>query len=424
MNYKNTLGFALDSITRHLILAIISIILVAFSVLFVETLMCEYATLHTSEIEVKETLNTKEQQLFFLKSSSVVDQEYEGKLYEFRDEINKIDGVRTGEISYEHCLVDNTNAVYDLKEALGNVEDIEDYDDDTLMIPCLSITNNINICDVYTIEGDRITFDYEGDADNYGIYVGYEYADILPEGAVLTRTLQDRVIRYEVLGVLEKGSKWVGELSNISYSSYNKAVYNLDNYIIIESSDDNIYQSEGLYIYIEDYNDTQLIETIKEIANKYNQYLYIETVNQCFDKINEEFKDENFTIKVLMVFFSIVTISAMAVTVVANIYRDKKTYGVFYSVGFSTKDLVRMSSIENGIKYMLGAVIAYAYAAYVYLAPVYEEQLMVNRIVMFKYVAPTVIIYVIILSVISALISAKILKKYKPVQLIGAMREE
>ena len=278
------------------------------------------------------------------------------------------------------------------------------------------------LCQLKNVEGNDISFtdakkgkalpgsrrDAGRTEEKTPVLVGYHLKDEYPIGYSFSD-------EYVVTDILQEGSRWLAD--RLEFGEFE---VDLDDCLVIDQ--DSLMKTGGAYLegttsYIcvkePDADADQIKEALTSLASECGLDLYnVRSVNKIMsNNIKSAFSDAiEFYLVILMLILAVVV---AVVCSVINVYLRKNSIGVMYAVGYSTKDVQRMTLLENVIKIGMAFCVAYAYWS------VKETEIYEMNVSILAYMLPWLVAGAIIIIGISSFWPIRKLSKMYPATLIG-----
>lgn len=351
-------------------------------------------------------------------------QQYVKSINQLVDYVTHIDGVKAAG-SY-----DETSAYF--KELEKN----KDYMDvnrvgfkNTFKMEKLGVTDAVyvtpgleQLCKLELNEGEK---DFQDEIKNgiTPVLVGYSYRKVIPVGTVLTN--KDTNKKYQVTGILKKGERWYGDVDAIGSDTEC-----LDYKMIVCRTQDEIRKSEDImttlctisssYILLNKDADRNLVnDSITAKAKELGVSVSAIPMTKVLDEYAKSYeKNLNTSIFMAVIFILFSVISVSSATLV-SILLDKSEYGIMYANGMSGRDISLKIIFENGYMMFVSACIAYLFRTYLILKSRYGAFSILLRRIHFRLTLPFVVVIALMITVIASILPIFILRRMKPVELIG-----
>lgn len=264
------------------------------------------------------------------------------------------------------------------------------------------------------IESLDVTKDY------IEVLVGEKLSDYFNVGEIYTYHQLDENISIKIMGYLPLNSYFyqsdflsstTGKISLDGYMIFPEQYnYSTDNYMC------NIY-FDDILLYSDDDNIKKEVETI---GQEFNVSVNVTSLEKSMDLILEANSDYQ-NVKLLMIVIFLLTIIAYATSGIVSILIKKNQIGIYYSCGFTTRNIISNVAIENIIQMILVYVIsAYLiYTKFIVENVHIEKELIIEKDIFVKYDATVILIIVLFMFVIMTAIPAIILKRIQVNRLIS-----
>ena len=250
------------------------------------------------------------------------------------------------------------------------------------------------------------------------LYLGYQYKDKIPVGTVFSDETGD----YVVAGILDRGCTIPDEslhlLSKFSVSSAYSLDYAVIN-VLFQDSDVGI-----TYFSVEDgYTFEDAADALQQLAKEKNISLTVSSIDAKLTTVEQSLKPINqYMVQILFVIGITLCIVFTCFQTVAIILR-KSEYGILYANGATTRDLVDIIIIENVIKFLISIIIIIPLLLLIakhFFVISYADSHVIQSIIL-KSISWRVLIIGFLVVIVSAIIPVHTIKKYAPVELIGAI---
>lgn len=422
---KNIQAFELsvDRINRNRRHSFFCVIIVAVIAVLINAIMISYEKITYVKVKTEQLLNVSTENTYVVDwGMSMVDPE---NVVRIKQEINDISGVKgAGMFTYSYILVEefadkeefqDINLAVAMSESRVNQTGAGQQEWQKKLTNVLCVDNSISgLCSLNVASGSNDLSEASDDG-SIPVLVGYNYRELLKIGDTFTNATNGEV--YKIIGILEKGAKWLSD--NEIGSSINYCT-ELDNYIVVGSSEllDGLFSSTG-FIYIMD-NDVNLNSNrIDSIIENYGYFAESKSIKQVLD---ESLKDEKSLLEkysAILLFLGSIGILTLTSISMVSVLTAKRDMGILYSVGFTLKDLIKITIWENISKVITGSVLGYAFS-FMYLynkSADYEKQIVRDL----EVSATPLLIFVVmvVISVISVILPICMLKKNGPSKLIS-----
>lgn len=278
----------------------------------------------------------------------------------------------------------------------------------------------VELCRMKLEQGEFI---YDKNQDEYltYLYLGYNLKEI-PIGTEYNVMLGKQInLKFIVKGILAKDTRIIDStvfygtdafLTDICYTT-------MDNLILAICN--NSMQSDWLYSIQKDADFESVENKIIDIADKYDLKVYYGRGKDIFDSRKLATKDLNDTILQLFGLITIVCVIVMICMQITVILNNLSEYGILYANGYGISHLCFMQIIENVIKSIFAFIVAeviarrlllLSFAGTKSIAEVCND--IYNHHIIYRMAAISFLIVVI-----SSIVPVIVLKKYKPIELIG-----
>ena len=256
--------------------------------------------------------------------------------------------------------------------------------------------------------------------DYIEVLVGDELRDYFQVGEIYTYHQLDESISIKVMGYLPQNSYFYQ--SDFLASTTGKL--SLDGYIIFPeqykySTDDymcNVY-FDNVLLYSDDDN---IKKEIEAIGQEYNVSVEAASLGKAMDLILEENTDYQ-NVKLLMIVIFLLTIIAYATSGIVSILIKKNQIGIYYSCGFTTKNIISNVAIENIIQMLVVYCISLylIYTKFIVENVYIEKELAIEKDIFIRYDAAFILAIVLFVFVIMTVTPSIILKRIQVSRMIG-----
>ncbi len=269
--------------------------------------------------------------------------------------------------------------------------------------------------EIELIEGDLKAFTKTADGV-VPVLIGYDLKKDFKIGDVFTD--ESNECTYKVVGIMGKGNLWF--LPN-GIVEGNPNAESLDEVIVeINSQKNGFVGWNSSFVGMSDKkNAVNTVNEAKIIMSKYGISVDIITADKAIDNLREESKEQLTLYMMMMILFLMITIIGISSTAAVTVIMKKQDYGIMQAIGIGSRDIVCMIYIENLIKVMVSAIIAYYYSSgkvKVISEFTFDESLYL----MYKNVYIWILLGIVLLiSVISTIVPCILFKRQKVSQMIG-----
>lgn len=417
MNIINLMGFSLDGIFRKKLKTLALVILFAFSLIIMSTVILLYKVANYSYDSVDKALakgikNTGTISINEMLHDSKANMDFRKKIYE-SEKINAVGGSAINAGGVEH--MEELHAIQ-----FGNV-DLEYFPDDPEgKNTFFCVDMDYYAAGLYNLRLQKGEFvkDILKDEEPY-LHVGYMYlgsafADI-PIG-----TEYEITKRYtlKVAGILESGAE-CGTDSITSAGYYESGVISLD-YMAVIIGDYNYVSSQMLFNAADGYSINEAVEEVRDIAAQMNIGVSVGTLEGMFEEKNRFQNMVNDILLELMVVIIIIAVIIQSCIQVTDILGYSHQYGIMYAVGATQRDITFIVGIESIIRFVAAAVLAAA-GEMLIIRQIYTEAAMLKiaKDIFTSYIAGWVLLAGIAMTAVSAVVPLIMIRLNKPVKLIN-----
>lgn len=417
MNIINLIGFSLDGIFRKKLKTIVLIILFAFSLIIMSTVMLLYKVANYSYDSIdcvlsKGIKNTGTILINKRITDDKVMMDFRKKIYES----DKIDAVGMSE--FYNIASNNVKELYKIQDEKGDFKDFT-YNGDTSEDTFFAVQMDYYAIDLYDLElqkGEYMNNLVEEDVYHHVsyMYLGSAFADI-PIG-----TEYEITERYtlKVAGILKKGAE-CGTDSILDDGYYESAVVSLD-YMAIVVRDFGWVSSQMLFNAADGYSINEAVEEVRSIAAQMNIGVSVGTLEGMFEEKNRFQNMVNDILLELMVVIIIIAVIIQSCIQVTDILGYSHQYGIMYAVGATQRDITFIVGIESIIRFVAAAVLAAA-GEMLIIRQIYTEAAMLKiaQDIFTSHIAGWVLLAGIAMTAVSAVVPLIMIRLNKPVKLIN-----
>lgn len=185
--------------------------------------------------------------------------------------------------------------------------------------------------------------------------VGAKLADIFPVGSEFDCLGN---VHIKVVGVIEKGEKFYGT----GIFETPRGYIELDGFIVLPeevyalNEANAITFNNSIIVYLKN-SSKEAVNSVTALAQNYRLDINLVSLKEKYSLIYNENDNIN-EVLIFVVFIFALTFIAFVVTGIVNILIRKNEIGIFYSCGFTSKDMVIIMLIENIIKVFLAWLFA------------------------------------------------------------------
>lgn len=428
MKITDKILMSVDNIWRKKIIFLINTILGIISIVLIGMVLHMYNKTTYANKEISEITELSEDEIYLLSINTInyeEDKSLKNRVISLLDAINNMDGIKwcgtyVVDTLYLDEKRDGLEEIYNEYNPEGNLYRSFVYMEDYVNRAVNRISVNI---EELSTTGVRLPDNIESinvKKDYIEVLVGEKLRDYFKEGEIYTYHQLDENISIKIMGYLPPNSYFYQ--SDFLSSTTGKIL--LDGYIIFPeqykySTDDymcNVY-FDNVLLYSDDDNIKKEIETI---GQEYNISVVTTSLGRAMDLILEENADYQ-NIKLLMIVIFLLTIIAYAASGIVSMLIKKNQVGIYYSCGFTTKNIIGNVAIENIIQMLLVYCIsAYLiYTKFIVANAHIEKELAIEKDIFIKYDAPIILVIVLFVFVIMTVIPSIILKHIQVSRLIG-----
>jgi len=418
MNIINLIGFSLDGIFRKKLKTIVLIILFAFSLIIMSTVMLLYKVANysydsvdkilakgiknTGTISINEMITDDKVMLDFCKKiyeSEKIDAVGKSELHENSAEyVQELHDIQYGNVDFEYLGAfggyKNEDTFYDV--------DMDYY--------------AINLYNLELQKGEYINNLVEEDVYHHVsyMYLGSAFADI-PIG-----TEYEITERYtlKVAGILESGAK-CGTNSILDEGYYESGEVSLD-YMAIVVRDYGWGSSQMLFNAADGCSIEEAVSEVRSIAAEMNIGVSVGTLEEMFKEKNRFQNMINDMLLELMVVIVIIAIIIQSCIQITDILGYSHQYGIMYAVGATQRDIAFIIGFESIIRFIAAAVTALA-GEMVLIRKIYSDVSMckIAQDIFVSNILGLMLLAGIVMTALSVIVPLIMIGLNKPVKLIN-----
>lgn len=250
------------------------------------------------------------------------------------------------------------------------------------------------------------------------VYLGYKYKDVVNVGDIIEDKIsEDITYRYIISGIIEKGELIADDEMGQEGPGKIQGSYSLD-YGVIQIG--NLNSSTSYFVVDESHDINSIIDEIYELSEGSEGVLNAGTMekilsyNKNFQKQLKEYILELSLVIALTAFVIIVC------SQVISILSESKIYGIWYSNGATTSELLKALLFENIIKVTV-AIILSVPCAYCLMCRL--TSFGADRGISYEIFASTILVEMVVigygLAILSSIIPMIIFAKKTPVSMLG-----
>lgn len=247
------------------------------------------------------------------------------------------------------------------------------------------------------------------------LYLGYEYAGYVDVGTIMKSEIPSE--KYMVAGILERGNTIANPdmgAGTINISS----VYPLD-YAVLEVYHVP-YDLNPYFTVADGYDYDEAEKEIMQMGEAYNMSFTIYNMDAVLASAEQSLQP----VKEYM--YQMILVVGLTVCIVFSCFQSmsilvrKSEYGIMYANGFTTRDLIFIILLENMIKMLISFIIMMPILLIITggFRVSYGDAYVIQKIVL-ENISWKLAGISVLLAIISSLVPISIIKKYKPVALIG-----
>lgn len=417
MNIINLIGFSLDGIFRKKLKTLALIILFAFSMIIMATVMLLYKVANYSYDSVDKALskgikNTGTISIREMLADNKENIDFRKRIYESR-KINAVGGVAINACGVQH--IKELHAIQ-----IGNV-DLEYFPDDPEGKNTFFCVNmDCYAVELYNLELQKGEFakDILKDEEPYThvgyMYLGSAFADI-PVGKEYEITKR---YTLKVAGILKSGAE-CGTDSITSDDYYESGVIPLD-YMAVIIDDYNYVGSRMLFNPADGYSIDEAIEEVRSIAQEMNIGVSVGTLGGMFEEKNRFQNMVNDILLELMIVIIIIAVIIQSCIQVTDILGYSHQYGIMYAVGANQRDVSFIISLESLIRFAVAAGMALAGEMFI-IAKIYQDVSMYK--IALDIFTSRIAVWILLagagMTIVSTIVPLIVIRLNKPVKLIN-----
>lgn len=344
-------------------------------------------TLYYQRYVMKDMVEEKLDNVYFLNlwRYKMPSQDEVMKLAKLNEEIKEIEGIKSSGIYSERGFTEENG---------------------------LAISSELlSLCDLKNIEGNKITLDERN--GKHAAIVGYNLKEKYPIGYEFYDEVTEET--FVVTEVLSKDSRWLQGAVGFA-----ELYINLDDWVL---TDENVWLKEEIkylsmgdtfcYIIEDGVAGEQVACEVFNAAEKCGIKIY--SIDNILQKLDMNKKDlfSDPTDILMAVAMLVLSVVAVVVSAMINIYLRKSSIGIMYAIGYSVLDVRKMIILENTIKITFSFLISYSFWK------LNEQNMMETIFSIMDITLPFQIVGVIFMIVISSILPAWQLSRIYPAALIG-----
>lgn len=290
-------------------------------------------------------------------------------------------------------------------------------DDGVLEAVCVN-QGATDLCDLNLKSGD--TPDSLNYADENGKVVEYLYLGDLYESIPVGTVFDTKKIIYKVAGILDDSQRWIDEslLNGVDINTFD---YTFDCSSTIISVSGNLPFTSDIWISAADgYALEQVIAKALDLSSDYDLEVQYRTLQSAFDTANADTAVMRTILSRLMVVVIFCSVVMMICFQMIQILSDKREMGIRLAVGFSSFDIWVTVFLKNLIISLASLVLSVPICLLIlkWWFSTAQAGKIVYSVVMSSALPAAVITVFAILAVLSV-ITFCILKKMRPLDMIG-----
>lgn len=428
MKITDKILMSIDNIWKRKFIFLINTILGIISIVLIGIVLHMYNKTTYANKEINGITELSEDEIYVLSINTInyeEDKSLKNRVIGLLDAINNMDSVKwcgtyVVDTLYFDEKRDGLEEIYNEYNPEGNMYRslmyLEDYVNKAVNRISMNIeelsTTGVKLPD--NIESIAVKKDY------IEVLVGDELRDYFKVGEIYTYHQLDESISIKVMGYLPQNSYFYQ--SDFLASTTGKL--SLDGYIIFPeqykySTDDymcNVY-FDNVLLYSDDDN---IKKEIEAIGQEYNVSVEATSLGKAMDLILEENTDYQ-NVKLLMIVIFLLTIIAYATSGIVSILIKKNQIGIYYSCGFTTKNIISNVAIENIIQMLVVYCISLylIYTKFIVENVYIEKELVIEKDIFIRYDAAFILAIVLFVFVIMTVTPSIILKRIQVSRMIG-----
>ena len=426
MKILKIIDMAVDRINRNIWHSIFCVIIIATLAVLVNTILVSYNKIVYVKNKTEELIDKPTDDTYVVEWG-IADVDYED-LKLIKEQHNSMEEIKgAGMFTYGHTFIkefmDNEEFQKINQEIIK--EDSSLFQENFIMMEMEKKSTNMlliddeisDLCKLEVIEGSNV-LSQELENGAIPVIAGYNYKDLLNVGDVFNNYYDSyEGEKYQVIGILKEGENWLSDNEIGSDINYCKC---LDNYLVVGSCKvlDNSFVSTG-YFYVTKEDAKQASAKADNIINSFGYFAESKSIT---DKLEDSLSEERELLKMYigtLLFLGSIGIITLSAISILSVIITKKDIAIMYSIGFTLRDMKRVTLWENTLKVVTGAVIGFAISlGYIYVSAMEYEQSMILDIEL-SFIPVVILAMMLVIAFISVIIPTKILNRYCPSELIG-----
>ncbi len=401
--------FTVDSIAKNISKFLISVSLISISILISIIILFSYLGSSYSYDSLNTVLSSGVKGtgvLLFLRVDAPV-----GTRDDFLNKVNAIDNIK----SIGSTSLGGTQGL----EPLAKIqkENSSQYAVQSGGIPEILYLNynSLKLCELNLEQG--VSFEeLEATEETRYLYLGNGFKDEIMIG----ETYEADGLKFIVSGFLKEDSKWVDWGIVNGYTSQKvDYTYPLE-YAVVMIEFGSPSMSSVLFSVYDDAKTEETLAQISQLAKDYGLSISVQTLEELYQEESADLivmRSYIFRLFAIVLFATIVIVSCLQINTIID---NKRTYGIYYSIGITRGDLRKIIIMETFIKTIVSLTFSGSFGALLakWWFKFSEINLLLNQIY-FVRTLPKVSIVALIVVFLSTLIPLLILENYTPRELIG-----
>lgn len=356
-------------------------------------------------------------------NTTMDEQDFDLKAEEFKNKVAEIRGVE-GVADFKSAgeILTGVPKLREVQDKYINQELVKDMKRDSVY-GIITSGNPLSICNAPLQKGE---FKESNDKYVVYLYLGNNLSEI-PVGTEYhfsagIGTDHELNVTYIVQGVFEKGAVFID--SRLLTETYDllseECAYNLDNMVLAQSSSSMI--NHFFYTVNGESSVEKVNDEIGELAKETGWPMITASAAEILRRRQEKTMEVSrmvIDLLIIVVFANIIILTCLSVS---SILGNKSEYGILQANGYSSLKLSMIIVIENAIKFIIATYLGcFAAKIVISLYGFWDSKSMeyLFNDIFINYVLWKVLIIMAALIVISSVIPVMVIKRMKPVNLIG-----
>lgn len=252
------------------------------------------------------------------------------------------------------------------------------------------------------------------------LYLGYAYRDI-PVGKEFVWSSQGVTLHYQVRGILKKGSRFVADslMNSIGFTDISNSI-NLD-YEIISTNEGPSKYCPWIFSIDRKYSYDEGVKELRRIAAKHGIELSdIRSFSSFFEQVALETKMMQESLVEMMILLLFATGIVVTVLQLVQIFNKSHFYGILYSIGVLTPDIVMITIIRNVVCFlfseMIGTFLLILTGNYFFITNIQNREMFFE--LLFRTVLPVGTAGMLLLFAVTTAIPCVVFGRLDPVKLL------